>query len=193
MSLIQAALDKAEKNPTGEAEKNPLTTAAPQTQKQQPGPLQAALMSQAVKESLEPSFLKPAELRKFVQEAKKSNSRPSPVFYLLLGSLTLVVFMLIFFRSSFHQKKVIQPTPAVEIPESFVPISERSKSLPGLTPGPKLVLSGITSFGENEYLALINNQIVAEGDVLKERALVKKIQNRSVLLEFRGKETTLSL
>ena len=60
------------------------------------------------------------------------------------------------------------------------------------TPEPKFLLTGITESG-NEKLALINNQVVGVNNTLKENAIVKDIQEKSVLLYFRGREIKLTL
>ena len=57
---------------------------------------------------------------------------------------------------------------------------------------PNFVLTGVTSAGDVP-LALINNEIVGEGDRLPEGAIVKEIQARAAILEFQGKEIKLKL
>lgn len=64
--------------------------------------------------------------------------------------------------------------------------------VPDLSPLPKFVLTGITASGK-ERLALINNQVVRVGDPIGENAFVKEIQERRVILEFRGREVKLTL
>ncbi len=53
-------------------------------------------------------------------------------------------------------------------------------------------LTGITSRG-GEAMALINGQVVAVGDSLPGKAVVKSIGDGAVLLEVRGKQVRLEL
>lgn len=57
---------------------------------------------------------------------------------------------------------------------------------------PKFKLSGITISG-GQPLALINNQVAAVGDTLKENVIVKKIDGQSVTIEQNGKEISLTM
>ena len=77
------------------------------------------------------------------------------------------------------------PKPKPEPKASFVPLQ-----FPSLKP--QFKLSGITISG-GQTLALVNNQVVAEGDRLKENAIVKKIADGTVTLEYNGKEFDLTL
>lgn len=64
--------------------------------------------------------------------------------------------------------------------------------VPNLTPQGKFTLTGITISGD-QRLALINDQVVAVGDRVGEKAFVKEIQERRVILEFQGREVKLAL
>ena len=64
--------------------------------------------------------------------------------------------------------------------------------MPDLTLHPRFSLTGITTSG-TERLALINNQVVGVGDRIGEKAIVKEIQERRVILEFQGREVQLKL
>lgn len=57
---------------------------------------------------------------------------------------------------------------------------------------PKFLLTGVTE-SNGQKLALINNQVVATGDRLKEKAFVKTINDESVVLDYQGREIKLSL
>jgi len=54
------------------------------------------------------------------------------------------------------------------------------------------VLTGITKTAGERY-ALINNEIVKVGDLLAGNALVKSIFARDVILEYQGKDISLTL
>lgn len=56
----------------------------------------------------------------------------------------------------------------------------------------KFTLTGITQ-ADGILLALINNQVVGEGDRLRENATVKSISQSSVSLEYDGRPVTLTL
>lgn len=79
-------------------------------------------------------------------------------------------------------REVSKPMPALRMPSLVPEISFL----------PKLSLTGITVSGD-EKLALINNQVVGVGDFLREQARVKEIRERSVVLEFQGRELRLTL
>ncbi len=68
---------------------------------------------------------------------------------------------------------------------SMLPISDASST-------PKFVLTGITDSADGK-LALINNQVAGVGDRLQEKAFVKEIGARSVVLDYNHKEIKLTL
>ena len=57
---------------------------------------------------------------------------------------------------------------------------------------PLFNLSGITVSG-GQPLALVNNQVVAVGDVLKEGATVKDIQPGKVILVYKNRDVLLTI
>lgn len=79
-------------------------------------------------------------------------------------------------------REISRPMPALRMPSL----------VPELSYQPKLRLTGITVSGD-EKLALINNQVVGVGDFLREKARVKEIRERSVILDFQGKDVRLTL
>lgn len=56
----------------------------------------------------------------------------------------------------------------------------------------KFTLTGITQ-ADGIWLALINNQVVGEGDKMRENALVKSVTENTVTLEWQGKQIVLTL
>lgn len=76
-------------------------------------------------------------------------------------------------------------------PASQVEVTSKG-FMPALSSLPRFELTGImTSGGQN--LALINDQVVAAGDHLRGKAVVKEINEKNVVLELQGKEIKLSL
>jgi len=71
-------------------------------------------------------------------------------------------------------------------------VEARVPLLPNLALHPTFVLTGITT-SEGKPLALINDQVVGVGDRVGDKALVKEIQERRVILEFQGREIKLAL
>lgn len=57
---------------------------------------------------------------------------------------------------------------------------------------PKFVLTGVTYSGKDR-LALINDQVVGVGDRLQEKAFVKEIGEKYVVLDYERKEIKLTL
>ena len=64
--------------------------------------------------------------------------------------------------------------------------------VPRFTSEPELHLTGITSSGSGR-LALINDQVAAAGDRLREKAVVQEITEHEVLLEYQGRKIKLTL
>ena len=89
-----------------------------------------------------------------------------------------------------HNMNHFQPAETTSISEIVSPIAPSKASEKSKTP--KFSLSGITASG-GQRMALINNEIVTAGMILKGDVQVKKILARAVILEDRGKEITLSL
>ena len=56
----------------------------------------------------------------------------------------------------------------------------------------KFTLTGVTSSGETR-LALINDQVVGVGDHLREKAVVKSIEETGATLDYEGRQVVLSL
>lgn len=71
-------------------------------------------------------------------------------------------------------------------------VSVNPASLVSFNTVPEFRLTGITS-SAGERLAVLNDQVVAAGDLLPEKARVKEIQDHSVLLDFHGREIKLTL
>lgn len=78
------------------------------------------------------------------------------------------------------------PTPMVIIPGNPQKEAEPAKPAP-----PSLVLSGVF-FGDNEASALINNQILREGDTI-EGATITRIEMDAVELKFQDMTIKLSM
>lgn len=79
-----------------------------------------------------------------------------------------------------------QPAVSTEVFRPF-PSPSRTPNAPGLN------LTGITESGGVRY-ALINNQVVTVGDMLrKENAVVREIAPKSAIVECRGRKITLNL
>lgn len=125
---------------------------------------------------------------------KDSASWVSRHFIPIAGMLCLASATLIFWvYKPFGFLKASNPSDSQSISVNSSVRSPRVRDLvPNLDPLPRFQLTGITTV-EGEELALINNQVVGVGDLTREKALIKKIQNRSVLLEIRGREISLSL
>lgn len=134
-----------------------------------------------------------SQLRREVQAAPPARREISKTAVLGIGILvfvgTLAAFLVL--------KKGVNAIPAAhrsvnQAQAKHAPKFRIPSLVPEISPQPKLTLTGITVSGD-ERLALINNQVVGVGDFIREKARVKEIRERSVILEFQGKEFRLTL
>lgn len=136
------------------------------------------------------SFIKVTS-RFLMQALGEQTALISKYFMPLAGISFLALAMVILFvLKPFQLSKATIGSTSISEPDLS---TARMKSIvTHLDTGPKFQLTGITT-ADGQELALINNQVVGVGDITREKALVKRIQNRSVILEFRGREISLSL
>lgn len=120
-----------------------------------------------------------------------------------LGALAL--FQMFMFGSIQKSSPVLSPpapkmeTQAPAAVRPAVAAASRPASRPVMNPvrsfydsKPMFKLSGITTSG-GEPLALVNNQVVGIGDLLKENATVRDIQNGRVVLAYNGNDVILTM
>lgn len=114
---------------------------------------------------------------------KRKNSR---FLWLVYSACALLIISLagIFINSLFVKPTSSLPhQPPANITPLVAPQQLKSSEIP-ITKLPLFFLTGII-FADNEYLALINNQIVKVGDFI-EGSRVVKINPDSVEMEFKG-------
>ena len=170
MSLIQEALDKA-----GSARKSEPFFETPKRAPVQPVPLSQKINKQAV-------FAQAAVLKSAAQ------IQISPQVLIRISAAAALILFLgaaAFFLGRTGKSSVMLTGVSSAASESSVlPVSDAAAV--------KFVLTGITDSGDGK-LAVINNQVVAVGDRLLEKAFVKEIQPRSVTLDYDRKEIKLTL
>ena len=110
----------------------------------------------------------------------------------ILSGVLPIVFLVLYFLMPSVEKGVEE-----KVPETKENVSEtkRPNYIPRVSRQATtslFTLSGIT-FSGGQPLALVNNQVVAVGDRLKENAVVKVIQAEQVILDYQGKEVVLSM
>jgi hypothetical protein len=186
MSLIQDALDKAhEKEP--EIEKLVIPVAEePRMQNIQ------FYETSEIKETAPASAFRPK---------KKKSSAAGPAFQMpsfqispnirlaiIIGSLVIVTLLI---GRNFIPMTTTSET-AAAMPSQAVVVKTQTPITQKTTSQIKFTLTGITET-EGVKLALINNQVVGEGDKLRENAVVKSISNENVVVEYQNKPVTLSL
>ena len=171
MSLIQEALEKASK--PRESEK------FYETPKREP---------------VQPSFQKVQKVKAravLFQAASpklRANIQISPQVLIRVG--TVCGLILFFWAAAFilgragKSSAMLAGLPSAASHSSMLPLSDAETA--------QFVLTGITDSG-NGKLALINNQVVGIGDRLQEKAFVKEIHERTVVLDYNHKEIKLSL
>ena len=168
MSLIQEALEKASKphggEPFFETPKRGLVQPVVQKHKEKSVIPQAVSYKPAVRIQISPQIL----------------IRVSAVAGLILF-FWAVAFLL---GRAGKSSVMLAGVPSAASQSSMLPISTASR--------PQFAFTCITDSPDGK-LALINNQVVAIGDRLLEKAFVKEIQARSVVLDYNGKEITLTL
>ena len=130
------------------------------------------------------------------QEVKTIYLSPNQLVLILMGVLLLV--------SLVASRLMIRAANSAAAPEIFsAPVlSERSSRPVTVTTKTsvtnrtvsqmKFILTGVTSSGDTR-LALINDQVVGVGDQLREKAVVKSIEDHSVTLDYEGRPVTLTL
>lgn len=105
------------------------------------------------------------------------------VLAVCLGLFIASIFFNLFarqFQNDFKKVQDVNLSPALPKDVTSTPLSAEVKK----EPQPSLVLNGVF-FSENQGYALINNQIVKEGDLV-EGALVLRITLEEVELKYRG-------
>lgn len=105
---------------------------------------------------------------------------------IFLISVVFIIYFVISAQAEHSSPKKDRGQALLSRVEARVPL------LPDLVLRPEFTLTGIT-MSDGRPLALINDQVVAVGDRVEEKALVKEIQERRVILEFQGREIKLSL
>ena len=180
MSLIQQALERAQENPYTKA-----VEAAEEEKRQNPPPPKVMEVPASQPQPVEEEV----QLRTLEKKIKRLKKIPSSRFSLwviggiCLAALTAGVFGIhAWMRSSSPaESKEVSP---FYLSQDILPKKGKSFSLK---------LTGITSSGGVRY-ALINNQVVSIGDMLKkENAVVKDILPRSAVVDQGGRLITLSL
>lgn len=168
MSLIQEALEKAGKVQTPETFfETPKREPVPQPM---PKKVQRAVLSQPVSPKISPKV------------------EVSPQVLIRVSAVIGLIFL--FFGVTFILGKagkssvMLAGVQSAASESSVLPLSDAAAT--------KFVLTGITDSG-NDKLALINNQVVGIGDRLQEKAFVKEIHGRTVVLEYNNKEIKISL
>jgi hypothetical protein len=183
MSLIQDALERAH-NPEPEAPKPVMP------QHEEPR-LQNIKFYETLekKEPVQEVAEKPEKKLKPDFGNKISDIFSSYKIAIGIGALVLATFLIgkIFLPSS----KVVSHSVSQVQTESVIlktetPITQRTVAQV------KFLLTGITT-ADGVQLALINNQVVGVGDILREKATVKAITANTVTLEWEGRQITLSL
>ena len=198
MSLIQEALEKAG-GKLDEKKKEAPSQAALRARLELPNP-QVRPVSRAARAT--PSEL-PVQKRKPLMAAaleEKSGGSSKAVFFLWSGLIAVVVLSACYIlimevralssggeasRQNKNEKAVVRE---VVSPFAEATLQTAHSSVAGIS----FHLSGITSSG-GEMLALINNQIVTVGDILRENAMVKEINPQDVLLLYGEVEIRLKL
>jgi hypothetical protein len=107
-----------------------------------------------------------------------------PVFITGLILISLLA-RLFFFNGPSEAKTLVMPSRSVVV-KAQTPVTQKMISQA------KFTLTGITR-ADGLFLALINNQVVGEGDSLREGAVVKTITEDTATLEWQNRPVSLSL
>lgn len=184
MSLIQAALDKAH-------EKEPEAPKAPVPVAEEPRMQSIQFYETAeIKETAPAAAFRPKKKKAAAAAVTLPAIQllPSMRLGLLISGLILITLLVVrnFIPSSTSTE------PAEVLPSQAVVVKTQTPVTQKTTAQIKFTLTGITET-EGIKLALINNQVVGEGDKLRESAVVKSISQDSVVLEYQNKPLKLSL
>ncbi len=174
MSLIQEALQKAAK------------VNAPDALDQIPPPFTPPSAPQK-KMTAEKKVSKPAfKFENPLSRLKDVKIPRIPSRILMAALVTAAGAWLIFCITWFPKKQASAPVPA------RVMAAGLSSAYQPAPPASAFRLSGITE-QKTGNLALINDQVVGVGDRLKEKAFVKEIHSKTVVLDLNGREITLKI
>lgn len=206
MSLIQEALEKANKNVSADSvvEKNP-----PKAPRPKLTPQREVIQKQIERDE---QLIKSVQKERVKEKPKKQLSGKVVLFILIGAFLALGAFW-ITQPAELNQSSSL----GLGVGSSELEPAARVTKL-GTTDGAKMAtpkvkvskvneikesafisqatyqfsLTGITTLGEEKF-ALIDNQIVGVGDMLRDGIEVHSIENKSVILKGRGRQITLRL
>ncbi len=181
MSLIQSALDKAhEKEPEAPIATIPL---AEEPRMQNIQFYETAETKETPVRAFRPKKKNSAVAFKLPEIQISANMRLA----LTIGALVLLTIIGgRFFISTPEQTTQTQVAVSEVIVKTETPVTQRP------TAQIRFTLTGITET-DGMRLALINNQVVGEGDRMRENAVVKTISKDTVVLEYQNKPLKLSL
>lgn len=188
MSLIQEALEKAARRQQSGAVSGP----APVQKTPQVPDISPSLEEVLEKSSSSKSFRPVPKGRgefPFFKMRFPANWARNDIKWMdrkMIVPFAVIAACLFFFLLIFAFGKKVETSPLMLAGVSSLPQTKADHSQP------KFSLTGITESTEGK-LALINNQVAAVGDRLKEKAFVKEIHEKSVVLEFNGREIKLTL
>lgn len=184
MSLIQSALEKANRSVGGNA-----AAAAPvhKTSTKPAAPIKTPVIP---KQITRPVLEKKEDAGTLPNAPKKLRFKyPGLVFSGIILLAVLGVFAGLYLI--FSQPPAINKS-SNAITSQTAPLKTQSPVFAKPKNKSRFQLSGIT-FSGSDRLALVNNQVLGVGDKLSEGAMVKSIADDSVILEFEGKTIELLL
>lgn len=190
MSLIQAALDKTGKGKTAKVEK-------PSPAPPPPAPPKMAAVKSPEKE------LSAGELKTALRQPVTVKPKSDPLFKILAAACgVLVIALAVIYVLFMNQQSRPVDSPVTSTSQlTAAPMIQAAEVLmdQALPPAaPKIShsdyqLNGITMV-EGQRMALINNEIVRAGDVLKKgNAVVQEVLSKSVTLRTKSRTVRLSL
>lgn len=182
MSLIQAALEKAHQPEPEEPKPVPIISEEPR--------MQTNKFYEAVETEVNPVFA--GKKRKTLSRKPMTHTAPltiPPQYRMTAAIAGMIFFSILAGVFILPAKTTVQPMPMSSqsvVMKTQTPVTQKTISQV------KFMLTGITE-ADGVQLALINDQVVGVGDLLREKAVVKSIAESAVTLEWQGRQITLTL